>query len=771
MTNPRRHVWLVVAAIVVALGSIGTFLAANVITRNATQASRQQFAISSQEIASSLKLAIQHEQDLVVSAGAFYEGNANVSQTQFLRWISTTRAFARYPELSGIAMVRIVTPSQLPAFEKRSRAHPAGVLGAGGTFQIIPAGSRPLYCFATVSASSTGSSTTPAGYDFCDTALGPSLLIARDNGRGEYLPYGTGKGELLVLGSPIYRNGVTPSTVQARRANFLGWSGTSVVPSVLIDSALLNHPNTSVAFTYVDGSDTFTAGRAQSVGQSLTVYLHNGWRVTTHGALSGGGLFTNGNSLILLLSGVGGSVVLGMLIFALGTGRSRAILMVKERTIELQHQALHDSLTGLPNRALILDRIEQMLARARRDKSAVAVLFLDLDNFKDVNDTLGHAAGDQLLVKVGERLSSVLRQVDTVGRLGGDEFVVLAEGPALAPGAEAVAQRVLDVLSTPFDITASDVPLTVSASIGIAEGVREKPEDLLRDADIALYQAKGLGRRRAVAFLPAMQKVVDERHSLLLDLSVGLDTHQFFLLYQPTINLATGAFNGVEALLRWRHPVRGILMPDDFVPALEASGLMLAVGLWSLQEACRQGAAWRAQGHHFPVSVNVSARQLEADRIIADVRDALRTSGFDPASLILEISEASLMREVDVTIARLGALKSLGVHLAIDDFGTWYSSLAYLRRFPIDMLKIDRSFVSGIADTKEAAALVRTLVQLGRALGLETVAGGVESREQRRLLISENVDAGQGFLFARPLDAEGVNQLLKDWEGETAATL
>jgi EAL domain-containing protein (putative c-di-GMP-specific phosphodiesterase class I) len=271
-------------------------------------------------------------------------------------------------------------------------------------------------------------------------------------------------------------------------------------------------------------------------------------------------------------------------------------------------------------------------------------------------------------------------------------------------------------------------------------------------------------------FQPAMQQLVDDQRSLALDLSTILEADQLFLLYQPTIDLATGAFTGVEALLRWRHPVKGIIMPNDFIPALESGGLIVAIGAWVLQEACRQGATWHAQGHRFSVSVNISGKQLERERIVDDVRDALTASGFDPDKLILELTETTLMHDVDDTISRLAALKSLGVHLAIDDFGTGYSSLAYLRQFPIDILKIDRSFVSGIADTNEAAALVHTLVQLGKTLGLETIAEGIESDEQRRQLVVERVDVGQGFLFARPMDVEAVNRFLASRDDHPGAS-
>jgi diguanylate cyclase (GGDEF)-like protein/PAS domain S-box-containing protein len=442
-------------------------------------------------------------------------------------------------------------------------------------------------------------------------------------------------------------------------------------------------------------------------------------------------------------------------------GIARDLTAQIEAESALAHLALHDSLTGLPNRTLILDRLEQMLARARRQHLQCAVMFLDLDNFKDVNDTLGHQAGDQLLVAVSERLSGAVRAADTVGRLGGDEFVVLIEGESLSAGAEVIAERILDVLRTPFQITSSNVPISASASIGVALRDRQTSDDLLRDADIALYQAKGAGKHCAVVFAPNMQAEAQAHRKLSVDLEGALGRGEFFLLYQPTIDLQTNAFTGVEALLRWQHPERGVVEPDDFVPQLEASGLIVPVGAWVLEEACRQGASWHANGHRFSVSVNVSAKQVLVDRIIGDVERALTASGFDPSMLVLELTETTLMHDVDQTVARLSLLRAMGVRIAVDDFGTGYSSLGYLKQFPIDILKIDRSFVSGISDSAESSALVHTLVQLGRALHLETIAEGVEDDEQRLRLQAENVDTGQGFLFSRPIDVASIDRFLE----------
>lgn len=428
---------------------------------------------------------------------------------------------------------------------------------------------------------------------------------------------------------------------------------------------------------------------------------------------------------------------------------------------ELEHQALHDTLTGLPNRALIFDRINRMLERSRRDHLKCAVMFLDLDDFKDVNDTLGHHAGDQLLIAVSERLSGAVRAGDTVGRLGGDEFVVLVEGESMSAGAEVVADRIRDVLRPTFEIPASKNRISISASIGMAVADGQTSDELLREADIALYQSKARGKHYASIFAPTMHAAAQDRMKLLADLEGALEKRQFFLLYQPTVNLETNAFTGVEALLRWRHPELGVVEPGIFMHELESSGLIIPVGAWVLTEACRQGAVWLSQNHRITISVNVSAFQLTRDRIVDDVAEALGESGFDPAALILELTETTLMHDVDKTVTRLGMLRDLGVRIAVNDFGTGYSSLAYLRQFPIDILKIDRSFIAGISSSTESLALVRTLVQLGRTLNLETIGDGVESDQQRQILQAESVDAGQGFLFSKPVDAASIDQLLR----------
>ena len=449
--------------------------------------------------------------------------------------------------------------------------------------------------------------------------------------------------------------------------------------------------------------------------------------------------------------------------------RQRAHEELSRRQEELAFMATHDALTGLPNRTLILDRVEQMLVRARRSQTPVAALFVDLDNFKGINDTLGHGVGDQLLRAVAARLEGVVRDIDALGRLGGDEFVVVAEGMSLAAGPELIAERLLAALKQPFKLKGAESKrLTVTASVGVAMGDRATAEELLRDADIAMYRAKWEGKNGYVVFESGMQDDVQSKMELEMDLRDAFANEEFFVVYQPTFNLRNMVPTGMEALIRWRHPRRGVVQPDDFVPILEETGLIVDVGRWVLQEACRQGAEWREHGRDIGVAVNVAARQLDRDELVSEVAEALSETGLDPDALTIEITETTIMANAEHTAVRLAAIKDLGVRVAIDDFGTGYSSLAYLQRFPVDALKIDRSFIAKMGEDSEGETLIRTLVQLGKSLSIETLAEGIEQAHELSLLRAESCDTGQGFLFARPLDTAECEAFLEKW-AESAA--
>jgi len=439
----------------------------------------------------------------------------------------------------------------------------------------------------------------------------------------------------------------------------------------------------------------------------------------------------------------------------------RDITERKEFEALLAHRALHDSLTGLANRQLILDRAEQMISRSRRTFDPIAAFFIDLDNFKDANDSLGHEAGDRLLQAVAARFESILRSSDTVGRLGGDEFVILAEGLSIADGPEALADRIREVLREPFSIEGFDgIQVRVTASIGVAMGDRTTAQELLRDADIALYRCKAAGRDQSIVFEPAMQEAVTGRLELRSDIDSALAREEFFLLYQPIVDLDSTNIRGVEALIRWQHPTRGVIPPNDFIPILEDCGLIVEVGRWVLNTACAQAGQWRDRGYSPTMSVNVSMRQLESDSLVDDVERALSINRLDPGSLVIEVTETALMKDAESTVSRLVQLKQIGVKIAIDDFGTGYSSLSYLRQFPVDVLKIDRSFISSMDGSEDSLALIRTMVELGRALGLTTLAEGIEEEHQLACLRENNCQTGQGFMFSKPVEPGMVEALM-----------
>ncbi|HEY5173351.1 MAG TPA: EAL domain-containing protein, partial [Acidimicrobiia bacterium] len=440
---------------------------------------------------------------------------------------------------------------------------------------------------------------------------------------------------------------------------------------------------------------------------------------------------------------------------------------------ELNRRAFQDSLTGLANRALFVDRVTHALDRADRQAGPVAVLFLDIDDFKVVNDSLGHPAGDALLIAVAERLKASIRPGDTVARFGGDEFALLLESGEMPKAAHVVASRVAEALNAPFPIGVEDVSVSVSASIGIALG--QPPIDgthgLLRDADLAMYMAKHNGKGRFEMFRPAMHEEAVHRLEVAADLRRGIEGGQFEVFYQPIVNVQKGTAIGAEALVRWHHPSRGLVPPVEFIPIAESTGLVVPLGKWVLTEACRQAESWRRTGitdDAFYISVNLSARQLQDPALLDDVAAAIRDSGLPARSVLLEVTESVLMHDHDAALARLQALKDLGLRLAIDDFGTGYSSLSYLRNFPMDVVKIDKSFVDRITLDVEGVALVRSVIELSHALALTSIAEGVEREDQLAILDELGCDHVQGYLFAKPMPtaqfADALTRLRTDAE-------
>ena len=703
----------------------------------------------------------------------------NAGDTRFLQWYyQLQRGSGGSPNVTAI-LIQPVHASGLPAFRRQAEADPAFRALLGGSFRIIPPGKRMVYCLTRAIVGEGAAVSLRGGLlDYCAPAAAGSdrpaftalIDTATDTASTIVTPLaGVGSPTLTAIGEAVYRRGALLATVAARREAVTGIIGTSFDSATLIQSVLAGHPTLTVALYHSNvGGSSQLIGRAganprgRSPGYSARYSLGEGWLAQVTG-MADRPISPDGRGLLALALGLLVTGLIFVLYRVLARSRQLAWGLLGEKTDELEFSVLHDPLTGLPNRRLVLDRAGQILARGRRLDVPVTALFVDIDGFKRINERYGHQAGDAVLLVVASRLKSVLRENDTVGHLGGDDFVMLVDSLGLDAAPELVAERILDVIRQPIALPdRKSSALSLTASVGIATGRPASAEALMRDADLAMSKAKEVGRNGYVKFESAMHTAAQDRIYLEMDLADALDAGQLFLAYQPMLDLESERIVGVEALLRWRHPSSGVIPPDGFIPIAEESGLIVPIGHWALEQACRQGAAWHQKGYELNISVNVSAHQLERQEFVDEVRCALADSQLDPAALTLEITETVLMREPDATARLLTELKALGVRIAVDDFGTGYSSLAYLRQFPVDSLKIDRTFITGLALSSDARALTHTLIQLGKALGLETLAEGVEHHSQVRELQREGCDLAQGFLFARPLTVEALERFVRD---------
>jgi len=678
------------------------------------------------EIGGNAALELQRELDLTVSARPVFSNAAASNRAALESWAQAIQLRDRFPEVLGAGLVRFVDK---------------------------PGGAS---CFTVAAITlEQGLPGLPTGKDICAIGLTAAVLEARDSGKSSVMASALLFGQAqMMIQAPIYDGGSVPSTTHERRMAFIGNFAIVVRPADILAAARRNYPDVPVVLTYRDStgvSYSFPSGADTRRDLALTRDVGNGWSISTG---PNGSSSLSAGATLLLIVGIGSliSMLVGLLVYTLVTGRLRALRTAEQRTTELRRMALHDSLTDLPNRTLLLDQIDELMVSCAHRQTIPALLYVDLDGFKTVNDTLGHVCGDQLLLAVSERLCGVVRKPDIVGRMGGDEFVALIE-ISVVEDAEAIAFRILAAMRKPInlDVDGASRPVYVTASVGIATGERPTNSELLRDADLALYRAKAHGSDSYQTFRPEMQETARELLEMEAELHDACERRQFELHYQPTYDLADLSLVGVEALLRWNHPVIGTVSPERFVPLLEHNGQIIDVGRWVLLEACQQVATWRHQGHQLTLSVNVSGRQLDREAIVTDIQAALDSSGLDAGALTIEITETSLVRDAAATAERLAAIRRIGVHVAIDDFGTGYCSLAYLQQFAVDGIKIDRAFTHAIGTTTEATALMRTLVQLANDLGVYTLAEGVETLEQLDQLRSLGVDYAQGFLLARPL--------------------
>jgi diguanylate cyclase (GGDEF)-like protein len=767
----RSRAWLTTASLVVAAGSIGSIATGQAISSQRVASSLRQSTALSIQIAETLKLALQHEDDLVAAAQSFELDAPNAPQPEFMRWSHNVGALARYPELFAIGVIQVVPRAELSSFATHFPIPSMTQLGS--SLSVVPPGTRPYYCLARNLLLRYSTLHLPRGLDVCRAIPGVILQNTQFSGRTDIAPVTFLGLNLLSVSVPLYRGGSVPATVSQRKRDFIGYIGVLLDPSVVISSALVGHPGIEVGIRYdgPTGDVQFQGGSAPRNGQVRLVNLRDGWTVVTRMRAPSGNLLNDGVSLAALLGGLVISVLIGGILYLLGAGRSRAIHAFQERTKELQFLAYHDSLTGLPNRAQFLDRLEIELARHERGESILAVLFLDLDEFKVVNDSLGHSVGDDVLTEIGRRFRLTVRRDETVARFSGDEFAFILSNVKGEADAVDAANRVLKVLEP--KIVTSETELTISASVGIViPGPGASPTTILRDADAAMYQAKEDGRNRYALFDQRFRDRSVARLSMEGDLRRAIDRQEFELYYQPMVIPSSGRPFGAEALIRWHHPDRGLVAPLDFIPIAESSRLIRPIGRWVIEQAAEQLAKWdaTANGPRLEVlSINLSSIQLEDEATLGIVTRALDRFSLDPGRLCIEVTESAVMADHAQTRTTLEEFRSLGLCVSIDDFGTGYSSLAYLHSLPATTVKVDRSFVERLGGTADSMAVVRAIVEMSHALGLRVVAEGVSSVEAGTAVVELGCDVAQGFLWARPMP---VPQFDEWWiEAETQTEL
>ncbi len=787
--------------LLLALGTLTSTLAA-LSWRSAVATDQQRaFATTATSVADTLTMSLQRDADVIATVRTLVADNPTIGNAQFEQWFTTLGSARRYPGSFAFAFVQAVTPAQLPGFVATTSADPPAGIPHPHPFALNPPGTRARYCLMRLTAvelpagaaAKVGALDAVAhqflGYldpdqDECMGSQAPLLARAEHTGNLTVGSFSSVLDEVIhsnpaernaiqvlfgnlspiELVEPVYAHPTAPGSHTT--GPLLGWVGGIFDAQALLAPVL--DVQRGMSFVLADrlpggGTQVFSRVGHPVPGDSVaTIALkaEGGW-VVQLAAKPGGGVAPATQAWIVFLVGLLITALVLVLVDVLTRSRQVALALVEEKTGELRYLAMHDALTGLPNRTLVLERTDAALSRCRGSGDPVALLFVDLDGFKDVNDAHGHAVGDQLLRSVASRLSEAIDPSDTIGRLGGDEFVVLA-GPEAARRPRLLADRLLATCALPFHSpTLPGTAMQITASIGIATDLSASAGELLADADIALYRAKATGKGVAVLFEPAMRSAVTHRIDLDNELRTALTEGQFSVVYQPIHTLATMDVLGLEALVRWRHPERGTVLPNQFIPALEASGLIVDVGLFVMSEACHQAARLRDLGYPLTMSVNLSARQLEHDTLVTDLDRARSAAGLDPRALVAEITETALMHDPERVARTLRELSMQGIRVAIDDFGTGYSSLAYLHRFPANVLKIDRSFVANLVESPETAALVHAIVQLGKALGLSVLAEGIEDRDQLRLLLIEGCHSGQGNLFSEPLEADVVVDYLR----------
>ena len=774
---------------------LATLFAWYISRQNALETAREKFIQEVNASRSAINSRMQSYEQILRGAAGLFAATNEVSREQWRSYVNALHVNDNYPGMQGLGFAPVILHAEKALF--LSKLQNEGFKD----YEITPPGDRKIYVPVIYREPMDGANRRALGYDmFTEPARRKAMELARDMGKASL----TSKVQLVVENSaqsiasvimywPIYEQNAATTTVGSRNAALTGFvfapfhvneliEGTlgerlgkvgldlELFDSVAMDEKTLlydrdHHPH------YADKKQNALFSVQQNLdigGQSWTLALH------TLPAFDSAIDFTK-SSLIL-----GGGTLLSILFFGFFYSVSTQQATVEDRASKLtqdlqkseerfRHLAYHDPLTGLPNRALLHDHGMRALGRARRARNHVAILFIDLDRFKTINDSLGHSVGDSLLKEVARRIRETVREFDTVARMGGDEFVVLLTDLNDPAAAGIAAQHILESLSKVTQIDNHMLHVTPSIGISLFPEDGGDFDELLRHADAAMYLAKENGRNGYQFFTNEINTLAHGRLNIETGLRQALANREFELHYQPQISVDGGGIVGAEVLLRWRHPQRGMIMPDEFIPVAEDTGLIVPIGEWVLRSACAQYTQWRRDGlPALRLAINLSARQLRQKNLPAVVREILATNSILAADLELEITETSLMQNTDEAASSLRELKSLGITLSLDDFGTGYSSLSYLRRFPIDTLKIDRSFIRDISSDPSDAVLVRAIIELAHNLGMQTVAEGVETSDQLFFLRANHCNCAQGYFIGKPLSAEAFFGQSAKWKSPSA---
>jgi diguanylate cyclase (GGDEF)-like protein len=786
---------IVIAYLAFALCALATLVAWQLSHQDADNVAGEKFNQELNATRSAILARMQSYEQILRGGVGLFAASINVNRAEWKRYVTSIKVSEAYPGIQGIGFAPLIT-------HEDKAIHVASVWKEGFTdYQIHPDGDRKVYTPVLLREPFDGSNRRAFGFDmYSEPVRRKAMELARDSGKAAL----TGRVQLVVddkgqkaasiiMYLPIYEHTATPTNVEARRIALTGYVFAPFRIAELIESTLGERLEKagldlelfdSVAIdkqTLIydrDGRPHYLEKRFRSMftrqetielgGQTWTLSLHT---------LPAFELAIDRTKSSLIL---GGGALLSLLVFgflySVATQHANVHSQASKLTQDLQrseerfrHLAYHDPLTGLPNRALLHDHGARALGRARRGNNHVAILFIDLDRFKTINDSLGHSVGDALLKEVSLRIRQTVRDFDTVARMGGDEFVVLLTDLHDPASAGSVAQHILDSLSKVTVIDGHELHVTPSIGVSLFPDDGNDFSELLKYADSAMYRAKENGRNGYQFFTNEIDTLAHGRLTLENGLRRALENEEFELHYQPQIAIEGGAIVGTEALLRWRHPQRGLIMPDEFIPVAEDSGLIIPIGEWVLRTACAKYAEWRRIGlPPIRLAINISARQLRQKNLAQMVREVLTEHGIRPADLELEITETSLVQNTDGAAVALRELKALGVMLSLDDFGTGYSSLSYLRRFPIDVLKIDRSFVRDISTDPSDAVLVRAIIDLAHSLGMTTVAEGVESSTQLYFLRSHHCNFAQGYFIGKPIDAAAFERDQTRWKSQAA---